>query len=754
MPTEREPPHGGGPRLVQADAPARPIIPAAFLLTGAAALAVALAPDAAFTAVFTGVLRRAAKPGTLADWHAVQRAAGFIAASAAVAAGVLIATWRRISPAIDRLDAFLRRDGRDRAFDAAAVLVAVFVAHGIALRYGELRMDDYSALEDARAGLRAVLLAPSTGHFLPLWRLENVVLYRLWGSNSVPYRWWELASVWALGYCQARLLKAWGIGRGARLLGTVTLCAWTQWAQVTMGFWSLTVCVKILIAIAIGARAAVADDWPAALRKAVIAASMLGAVLVDSPGALVVPAVVVASVAWRLAAGASLRAAVRESEWTIVMACCASLIVLGGHWVANMDSPNGLVVRSAASGMRVALFLLTFGTVGALVMPVVSTQLPAAWLRRTSLVVPVLGAALLVLAWRRASRAERAALASLLAMAGSAVVLLATTRAYSDYSFMVLWVHYIAYLYVPFVGILAVAWNVWWRGRLARIGTQVQALALTLVAFLGAQEACSAVAARLLVQGGRGWERLDAVERAQMIATVRDSILVPLTRIVPDGAVIPQLLGRHLNARFPRLHPLLGLSFYAQAAGIAPTRFHWVVGPFSTKADADDPAGTQRVSTMRSVVDPAFRAALQRPSYWRDTYFASDPISAEATPRAACDAAERASSPLAGDADQRHWLLLRVATPSDDSMPVRVIFHTDFRPIATYDVQVEPRVTGCMRLELLNLAELAMSDRITVTGLRGGEARGVSIAGLFPSSRPERAGDRAATRGAGRNSPP
>jgi hypothetical protein len=474
---------------------------------------------------------------------------------------------------------------------------------------------------------------------------------------------------------------------------------------------------------------------------------MLGAVLVDSPGALVVPAVVLASVAWRLAAGASLRVALRESEWTIAIGCCASFIVLGGHWVASMDVSNWIALRSVPSGIRIALFLFTFGTVGELLLPVVSTQLPQVVLDWSSVVMAAFGVALMGFTWRRASRTERAALASLVGMLGSAVALLASTRAYADYSFMVLWTHYIAYLYVPFAGILAVAWQVWWRGRTERPGTQAQCLALVLVGFLCAQEAGSAVAARLLIQGGRGWERLDAVERAQMIATVRDSILVPLTLVVPDGAMIPQLLGRHLNQRFPRLHPLLGLSFYVEAAGIAPTRFRWVVGPFSTKADGEDPVATQLVSTMRSVVDPAFRAALRRPSYWRDTYFAADPIALSPTPITACAAAARAPSPLAGDADHRHWLLFRVLVPAADSSPAKVTFQTDFRSAATYEIAMEPGATGCMRLELLNLAELVLSDRIAVTGLSGGEAHGVSIVGLFPSDRQESSGAREFSRG-------
>lgn len=725
----------------------RPIIPAAFLLAGALALALAFAPDAAFAAMFAGVLGRETKPGTLADWHAVQHLGVFIAASAVAVGGLLVATWRRLGPLIDRLDALLSRRGRDRIFDAAAVLMVVLAVHGIALRYGELRMDDYSALQEARSGLKTVLLQPSGGHFFPLWRLESAVMYHLWGPHSAPYRSWNLASICLLGYAQARLLAAWGLGRRARLLGTVVLGGWTLWAQIAMGFWTLSVCVKILIAIAIGVRAAIADDWPGALRKAVIAASMLGAVLVDSPGALVVPAVVLASVAWRLAAGESLRIALRESEWTIAIGCCASFIVLGGHWVASMDVPNWVALRSVPSGIRIALFLFTFGTVGQLLLPVVSTQLPQVVLDWSSVVMAAFGVALLGFTWLRASRTERAALASLVGMLGSAVALLASTRAYADYSFMIMWTHYIAYLYVPFAGILAVAWQVWWRGRTERPGTQTQCLALVLVGVLCAQEAGSAVAARLLIQGGRGWERLDAVERAQMIATVRDSILVPLTLVVPDGAMIPQLLGRHLNQRFPRLHPLLGLSFYVEAAGVSPTRFHWVVGPFSTKADGEDPVATQLVSTMRSVVDPAFRTALRRPSYWRDTYFAAFPLDAVATPLAACDAAARAPSPLSGDADHRHWLLFRVLAPATDSAPIRVTFQTDFRPSATYEVGIEPQATGCVRLELLNLAELALSDRITVTGLSGGATRGVSIVGLFPSDRRESSGARELPRG-------
>ena len=217
-----------------------------------------------------------------------------------------------------------------------------------------------------------------------------------------------------------------------------------------------------------------------------------------------------------------------------------------------------------------------------------------------------------------------------------------------------------------------------------------------------------------------------------MITTMRDSVFAPLARIVPDGAMIPQLLGRHLNARFVRLHPLVGASFYVEAAGFSPTRFQWVVGPYVTNAEPDDQVDTRVVSTMRTVVDPAFRAALKAPSYWRDTYFASVPIDLVETPVAACGAAERAKSPLAGDADHRHWLLFRVRAPSADSTVVRITFQTDFREHASYDVAVKALATGCARLELLNLAELVLSDRIAVTGIHGGEARGISVAGLFP----------------------
>ena len=711
----------------------RPIVPAAFLLGGLLLCAFAFLPDAACVALVSGVLKRAAKPETLADWHALQRAAGLLAIAAFAIGGAAMASWWRIESLLERLDGFLHRSSTDRAFDATAVLLVVGTIHGIALWYGQLRGDDYIFLREARAGLGTMLMQPWGGHFSPLWRLETVAMYRLWGLDSVPFRWWNLASICVLGYVQARLLTAWGIGRSARLVGIVTLGGWTQWAQITMGYWTLSICVKVLIAITIAMRAAIADDWPDTRRKAVILVSGLGAVLVDSPGALVVPALVVASIASRLAGGASLGAAVRASAWAIAIACCAALIVLSGHWLATMDNPNMLVSPSVPYVIRFVLYLLTFGTAGALVLPVITSQLPGLAVQWSEIVVPALGIAVLWYAWRRASRSERAALGCLLGMLCSAVALLAAARAYPDYSFMVLWTHYMAYLYVPLTGLLAVFWQVWWRARVSRRRSEAQCLALACVAFLGAQEGSGAIAARMMIPGGREWERRYAEDRGKVMATVRDSILLPLTRAVPDGAVIPQLLGRHLNARFPRFHPLVGTSFYVEAAGIPSTRFRWVVGPYTTEGEPDDPVETQVVSTMRNVVDPAFRTALRRPSYWRDTYFSSFPITATPTPPVACEAARRALSPMTGDADHRHWLLFSVAEATASSTLLQVTFRTDFRKRATYVVEIEPRAKGCVRLELLNLAELVMSDRITVSEVTGGETRGISIAGLFPS---------------------
>ena len=439
-------------------------------------------------------------------WHATQRVA-LMCGAAAIASGALLrAQWRRVEPAIDRLGEFLRRT-ESRRFDAIVVLVTLLAVHGVALWRGELRMDDYIFLREARSGLHTVLLQPWAGHFSPLWRLETVVIYRMWGPHSAAFRWWDFAQVSVLAYASARLLAAWGVARGGRLLATVVLCGWTQWAQVTMGYWTMSICVKILILIAIGVRAVIADDWPVARRKAVIAICTLGAVLVDSPGALIVPAIVIASVAWHIARDdkKSLRAAVRESEWTIAMAGIATMIVVGGHWIATMDSAAWVGPPSVGSAVGLALFLSTFGTVGAAVMPAVSTQLPRAVLAWTSFVVPLAGAGAIALTWRRSSSVERAALASLLAMIGAAVALLSAARGYEDHSFMVLWTHHIRIpLRARSPEILGVVWQVWWGARPGRPGIQAQWLVLALIAFLGARETGGAIADRL-VQAGRGW---------------------------------------------------------------------------------------------------------------------------------------------------------------------------------------------------------------------------------------------------------
>jgi hypothetical protein len=137
---------------------------------------------------------------------------------------------------------------------------------------------------------------------------------------------------------------------------------------------------------------------------------------------------------------------------------------------------------------------------------------------------------------------------------------------------------------------------------------------------------------------------------------------------------------------------------------------------------------------MKSVVDPAFQSALHRASWWRDTYFASTPLEPTATVPIACEALRRGAEPFLGDAERRHWLLLYVDPNGGTELPavVDVVFRTGFRPRAVYQVRVGSQMRGCLRVELLSLPELALSDRVEVLGLQNTSSRRIEPLGLFP----------------------
>ena len=280
---------------------------------------------------------------------------------------------------------------------------------------------------------------------------------------------------------------------------------------------------------------------------------------------------------------------------------------------------------------------------------------------------------------------------------------------------------------------IAVAWHERRRTAAWSPAAEAQYLLIGCVIFLGAQETGSAIADRLLLHGGRRWELRDARNRQAMIALLRDSLFTPLASVVPPGGLVPQMLSTSLDARVGNLRPLMPLSFYDEAAGFARGRFRWIAGP-NPNGDVSDATDATPVTRMRGVVDPAFQSALHRTSWWRDTYFASTPIEPTATLPIACEALRRGANAFSGDADRRHWLLLDAGAngPAGPPTVVTVRFRTDFRPDASYQIAVGAQARGCVRVELLNLPELALSENVDVLELQNPSSRRIELLGLFP----------------------
>jgi hypothetical protein len=138
--------------------PARRPLPMACVLVGALALVIAAAPDTAFTAVLSSVLRRSSKAQTLSDWHRLQVVALAVAAMSGALGWFGFARWRTIEPVLDRLGRALGRQDRGWVFDGVLVLLLLGVLHGTSLAFGELRADDYIFLKEAHLPLSDSIL--------------------------------------------------------------------------------------------------------------------------------------------------------------------------------------------------------------------------------------------------------------------------------------------------------------------------------------------------------------------------------------------------------------------------------------------------------------------------------------------------------------------------------------------------------------------------------------------------------------------
>jgi hypothetical protein len=713
--------------------PTRRPLPMACVLVGALALVIAAAPDTAFTAVLSSVLHRSSKAQTLSDWHRFQIVALAVAAISEALGWFGFARWQTIEPVFDRLGRALRRQDRGWVFDGVMVLLLLGVLHGASLAFGELRADDYIFLKEAHLPLSDSILRTWGGHVFPLWRVESALLDRLWGPHSAPFRWWLFANVALLAFLQARVLAAWRISRSARLVGVVILCGWTQWAQVTMGYWTLSITVKVWIATSIAVLAVVGDGRLTATRKTIIAVAGLAAILEDTTGAIVVPALVLAAFAAGLRDGLPVRVLIRRAAWPVAIATTCTAAFLLGQWLVHLAAEPMLGALGGGSFIHEALYLMGVGTVGMLLAPIVTTQLSVGLTSAFAMLLSALVSCMVWLVWRRGSRDERAPLGYSIGLFIFGLAMVVGARPYKNYFFMVGWTHYMAFLYIPAATAAAVAWQEARRVGAWRPALEVQYLMIGCAIFLGAQEVGSALGDRMLLHGGRRWEQRDALNRHAMIALLRDSLFTPLESIVPRGGRVPQMLSTSLDVRFPNLQPLLPLSFYDEAAGISRGRFRWVVGP-NPNGDVSDPIDATPVTRMRSVVDPAFQSALHRASWWRDTYFASTPLEATVTDPIACEALRRGAEPFLGDAERRHWLLLYVDPSSGTELPalVDVVFRTGFRPRAVYQVRVGSQMRDCLRVELLTLPELALSDTVEVLGLQNRSSRRIESLGLFP----------------------
>lgn len=715
---------------------APPILPQSLVLVTVLAALVGAMSDGMFGALL-GVLHRTPSVPTLAEFHAVRQVAWWVALGAAGGAVLSGALWTRIAPALDTLARRLQGVRHDSVFDFVAALIVLTMAHGASLVSGELRGDDYLFLSDVHLPLLSLLLKPWTGHVFPLWRLETVALHHWFGASPVPYRLWLFGNVLLLAWLNARMLAAWGLSRFARALGIVLFCGWTSWAQITMGYWTLSICVKVWAFVCVAVIAASGDDREERWRKPVLALAALGAILADSTGVVVVPAITAAAVAGGARRGHSMIEALRRSGWSFAIAlCCAVAFFLGQH-LARLDLAavaGSLPEFHLRSAIGEWFFLLTFGTVGSFVAPVITTQLSPAVIFAFELVVPVAITAGLVIAWRGATRAERCALGFFCLMLASSLAMLVIGRPYKPYEFMLRWTHYLLFLYLPAVGVLAVAWQLAQRRVASLPSVELQYFVLVSGIFFAAQTASSAIAVRMFLHAGTRWELHDAGTRHRMIAFARDSILAPLSAVVPAGGTIPQMLGGALEQRFPNLQPLWGLSLYQEAADVAPDRFRWVVAPLVGDAAGSYGGSAEVVTRMRGVVDSAFASALHQPSAWRDAYFSPGPLESLTALPVACGSLRRSSSLLSGDVNRRHALLLEVgaSTTTATATVVRVAFRTDYRVTAGYEIAIGPALRGCVRVELLNLPELALSDSIVVLGIESNTARHVELLGLFP----------------------
>ncbi len=414
---------------------------------------------------------------------------------------------------------------RDAA-GAALALTALF--HGRALWRGYYRWDDFAFLQMAdRTALAENLFAPHNDHLLPLWRLEVEALYGLFGLSPVGYIVVTLLSFAAMLALLERFLAARAVSLHGRWLALAVASSWASWAELTSGYFTLTVylqIVAIFFAAVAAERRARADGGGGWL--ALMGALALVAIGLDVSGfwvVLAVPVVALADGDWqsgtraqslrRFAPSLSVCAAVfmgaALATVTAVKLWYPGLAVTGADQSASLV--DRVTVAGAATGsvMLATWRALDYAIPGSPLLPVLHVLLVGT----TALA--------LVLGWRQTSRGHRQLVIALGLVILMHALMVAAGRPFLPAEFPA---KHIGIAFLMFVAAVAVLWPSG-SGRRAT-GQRVVVAVITLV--LVSQLAANVFAARRGYPVTAKVELWLASERKRSVTMLRDSIIAPL----------------------------------------------------------------------------------------------------------------------------------------------------------------------------------------------------------------------------------
>jgi len=610
-----------------------------------------------------------------------------------------------------------------------AALIALVAVHGASLTTGELRGDDFQFLREAREPIGETLLRPWGGHVFPLWRLEALAAYHLWGLDPIPYRWWLFVQVTIVSVLALRVLAAWGVGGPGRMLAAVMLGAWAQWSQVLSGYWTLSISVKVWVFTFLAVLGVLHEGAPF-IRRSLIATGTLLAALEDPAGIIAIPAVAGALVLRRpLPVAGDARDPI--AGWCVAILLVAAAVVAAGQALVSAVGSHVADLAMFGGGSRgmTMTFLLGPVVVGLTLAPSLAAVIPRDVVTPISWGASAVVMVVIAFAWWRAG-SHRPAVAHAALMLAAGVALLGVTRPYDDFRFMANWTHYVLYLFLPVIALAGPAADAWCTNRHRMRGATPRTLmAAAGAVYVAAQVGGGALASRLRLMGAPAWERQMARGRTAAYTTIADSVLAVLAAAVPARGAVLQLPGAFLDLRFPREHPFFPLSFYSELGGTPPDRFRWVTPPLPASFEVSERDALASARPAQ-VVAPEFVRALRHAGSLRATYLAPVVFVAEPELPVACETLRRHGGAMA--AGPAHRLLFDVPVPSADSMRLDARFVTAFRDVATYGVLIPPGTSGCAALDLVQVPELALSDTIRLMGVTGVAAARVITLGLFP----------------------